>query len=205
MKDQKETHWEAIYTEKEPSQMSWTQKIPKTSIDFINSFQLSKTAKIIDIGGGESLLIDYLLEVGYENLTVLDISKKALEKTKKRLGYKANQVNWIVSDINKFEPTENYDIWHDRATFHFLTSENEISNYLDIAKKAVNGFLTIGTFSEDGPTKCSGLDVKRYSKIALEKTFQKGFQKLKCIAESHTTPFNTSQNFTFCSFKKTNI
>lgn len=203
MKNETAKHWETIYTEKEPGQMSWTQQIPKTSINFINSFQLSKTAKIIDIGGGESQLIDYLLNEGYENLTVLDISKKAIEKTKKRLGSKAYQVNWIISDINQFEPIENYDIWHDRATFHFLTQESEISNYLNIAKRAVTGFLTIGTFSEDGPTKCSGLEVKQYSKIALEKAFKNGFQKLNCIAENHITPFNTSQNFTFCSFKKT--
>lgn len=203
MKNETAKHWETIYTEKEPGQMSWTQQIPKTSINFINSFQLSKTAKIIDIGGGESQLIDYLLNEGYENLTVLDISKKAIEKTKKRLGSKGYKVNWIISDINQFEPTENYDIWHDRATFHFLTQESEISNYLDIAKRAVTGFLTIGTFSEDGPTKCSGLEVKQYSKIALEKAFKNGFQKLNCIAENHITPFNTSQNFTFCSFKKT--
>lgn len=203
MKNETAKHWETIYTEKEPGQMSWTQQIPKTSINFINSFQLSKTAKIIDIGGGESQLIDYLLNEGYENLTVLDISKKAIEKTKKRLGSKGYKVNWIISDINQFEPIENYDIWHDRATFHFLTQESEISNYLNIAKRAVTGFLTIGTFSEDGPTKCSGLEVKQYSKIALEKAFKNGFQKLNCIAENHITSFNTSQNFTFCSFKKT--
>ncbi|MBB2950720.1 class I SAM-dependent methyltransferase [Sphingobacterium sp. JUb56] len=115
-------HWETVYETKNSSQVSWTQEVPKTSLDFISSFGLGKQANIIDIGGGDSKLVDHLLDQGYERISVLDISAKALEKTKKRLGIRAEKVNWIVSDITEFEPDNNYEIWHDRATFHFLTT-----------------------------------------------------------------------------------
>jgi len=163
---------------------------------------LAKTSEIIDIGGGDSKLVDYLLEEGYVNITVLDISAKSLDRAKKRLGNKADKINWIVSDITEFEPESNFDIWHDRATFHFLTTADQISKYLNTARKSVNGYLTIGTFSENGPKKCSGLDIKQYSEESLTKELKNGFDKIRCIKEDHTTPFNTKQNFLFCSFKR---
>jgi cyclopropane fatty-acyl-phospholipid synthase-like methyltransferase len=200
--ENKKKHWESVYINKQPSEVSWTQDIPATSLKFIEEAKLDKTAKIIDIGGGDSKLIDFLLEKGYENISVLDISVQALERAKKRLGAKAEKVTWIVADINDFKPETNFDFWHDRATFHFLTTEQQIENYLNTVQKAVNGYLMLGTFSENGPKKCSGLDIKQYSEEALSQTFQKnGFQKIKCLSEDHTTPFNTIQNFTFCSFK----
>lgn len=198
----RQDHWESVYETKNPDQVSWTQEIPKTSLDFIHSFGVDKTARIIDIGGGDSKLVDYLLDNGFENITVLDISAKALDKAKTRLGDKAKKVNWIVSDIIEFEPTTTFDIWHDRATFHFLTTKEQVSKYLDIARKNVNGYMTIGTFSKNGPTKCSGLDIKQYDEQTLTTKLQNGFDKLKCITEDHTTPFNTIQNFLFCSFKR---
>ncbi len=194
-------HWETVYETKQPNEVSWTQEIPKTSLDFIHSFNCPKTAKIIDVGGGDSKLVDCLLDEGYQNITVLDISEKALERAQKRLGEKAKLVTWIASDIENFEPKEKYDIWHDRATFHFLTTKNQVTKYLLIAKKAITGFLTIGTFSENGPKKCSGLEIKQYSENELQTVLNDGFQKIKCITENHITPFNTSQNFLFCSFK----
>lgn len=194
-------HWETVYETKNPDQVSWTQEVPKTSLDFIRSFGLPKSAKIIDIGGGDSKLVDYLLSEGYENITVLDISAKALERAKQRLGDKAKHVNWIVSDITEFAPTTRYDIWHDRATFHFLTTREQIAKYLNIAKRHVNGYMTIGTFSTNGPTKCSGLEIKQYDEQALTAELATGFEKLTCMTEDHTTPFNTTQNFLFCSFK----
>lgn len=194
--------WDTVYETTNPHQVSWTQEIPKTSLEFIHSFGLPKSAKIIDIGGGDSKLVDYLLNEGFENITVLDISAKALEKAKKRLGNKAHKINWIVSDITEFEPDTTFDVWHDRATFHFLTTANEVAKYMDIARKAVNGFLTIGTFSDNGPRKCSGLFIKQYSEEALTAQLQNGFDKLRCITEDHTTPFDTTQNFLFCSFKR---
>ncbi|WP_336964959.1 class I SAM-dependent methyltransferase [Chryseobacterium contaminans] len=195
-------HWENVYETKNPDQVSWTQKKPQTSLDFINSFGLGKEAKIIDIGGGDSNLVDFLLEEGYENITVLDISVKALEKAKKRLGDNADKVKWIATDIIAFEPTETYDIWHDRAAFHFLTTPEQVSKYIDIARKNITGFMVLGTFSKNGPTKCSGLDIQQYDEESLSKNFNESFEKIECITEDHTTPFETTQNFIFCSFKK---
>ncbi len=202
MENKRKKHWENVYETKNSDQVSWTQEVPRTSLDFINSFDLAKAAKIIDIGGGESKLVDYLLDEGFENITVLDISAKALDKAKKRLGDKAEKINWVVSDITKFEPDTTYDVWHDRATFHFLTTTDQISKYINTARKSVNGYLTIGTFSENGPKKCSGLDVKQYSEESLITELKNGFEKIRCITENHTTPFDTKQNFLFCSFKR---
>jgi len=198
----KKKHWETVYETKNPDQVSWTQDIPRTSLEFIRSFQLKKTAKIIDIGGGESKLVDYLLNEGFENISVLDISSKSLEKTKNRLGEKAKKVNWIVSDILEFKPNTTYDVWHDRATFHFLTKPDQIKKYIKIAKISVNGFITIGTFSKNGPKKCSGLDIKQYNENELTLEFKDGFKKIECLTEDHLTPFKTLQNFIFCSFKR---
>jgi SAM-dependent methyltransferase len=197
-----QNHWDTVYNTKAPNQVSWTQEIPKTSLDFIHSFGLAKTAKIIDIGGGDSKLVDYLLDEGFENITVLDISEQALNRAKKRLGDKAQKINWVVSDITEFQPNTTFDVWHDRATFHFLTTSDQIAKYLDTARNSVSGFLTIGTFSDNGPEKCSGLNIKQYSEEKLTGELQNGFDKLRCITEDHTTPFDTTQNFLFCSFKR---
>jgi len=197
-----QNHWDTVYETKSPDQVSWTQEVPKTSLDFINSFGLTKTAKIIDIGGGDSKLADYLLDEGFENITVLDISAKALDKAKQRLGDKANKINWVVTDITEFEPDTTFDVWHDRATFHFLTTSEQVAKYMDTARKSVNGYLTIGTFSDNGPEKCSGLSIKQYSEETLTTELKNGFDKLRCITEDHTTPFETKQNFLFCSFKR---
>jgi len=200
MENRKE-HWEKAYETKSPEQVSWTQPIPTTSLSFIKDFNLPKDARIIDIGGGDSHLVDYLLKDGFTDITVLDIAEAALEKAKARLGKTHTLVKWIVSDITKFQPAEQYDLWHDRATFHFLTTPQQIASYIGIAEKAVDNFMVIGTFSENGPAKCSDLPVKQYTEIQLEHELN-SFTKLKCINEDHITPFNTIQNFLFCSFKK---
>lgn len=202
MDNQKKTHWETVYNTKQSNEVSWTQEKPETSLRFINSFNLPKTARIIDIGGGDSKLVDYLLADGFEDITVLDISEMALKRAQARLGRTASKVKWIVSDITEFEPTDHYDVWHDRATFHFLTLNTQISKYLDTARKAVKGYLTVGTFSDNGPKKCSGLEIKQYTESDLQNQLSNGFAKIKCITEDHITPFNTSQNFLFCSFKR---
>lgn len=198
-------HWETIYQTKELKDVSWFQPNPETSLDFFKQFNVSLNAKIIDVGGGDSFLVDHLLELGYTDITVLDISEAAIERAKNRLGEKANQVKWIIEDAAKFHPTEMYDFWHDRAAFHFLTDENEISNYLETAQKFINpnGVLVIGTFSEQGPTKCSGIEIKQYSENTMTERLKKYFDKIKCITVDHKTPFETIQNFVFCSFKKT--
>jgi cyclopropane fatty-acyl-phospholipid synthase-like methyltransferase len=202
MKLDRKKHWKTVYETKNPDQVSWTQETPKTSLEFIHSFGLKKTAKIIDIGGGDSKLVDYLLDEGFENITILDISAKSMEKAKDRLGEKANKVNWIVSDVTEFEPNMTFDFWHDRATFHFLTTTEEIKKYLKTARKSVNGFLTIGTFSKNGPKKCSGLEIKQYNEDELTLELKNGFDKINCVTEDHITPFNTTQNFLFCSFER---
>ena len=200
MENQNKNHWETVYKTKNPDEVSWTQDIPTISLDLINSFGLNKTASIIDIGGGDSKLVDYLLAAGYDNISVLDISANALEKAKKRLGNNASKVNWIVSDITEFEPKTTYEIWHDRATFHFLTTDEQVEKYLDIASSAVSKYLTMGTFSESGPAKCSGLEIKQYNENTLT-TKLKRFTKINCVTEDHITPFGTTQNFLFCNFK----
>jgi ubiquinone/menaquinone biosynthesis C-methylase UbiE len=202
MENLQKLHWEKVYETKKPNEVSWTQLVPKTSLNFIHSFQLPKTASIIDVGGGDSNLIDHLLDEGFTDLTVLDISARALDNAKQRLGERAKKVNWIVSDITSFEPATSYDVWHDRATFHFLTTKMQVEKYIAIAERAVKKYMIIATFSESGPKKCSGLDVQQYNEEKLEMTLNNGFVKLKCAAEDHITPFNTAQNFLFCSFKK---
>ena len=197
-------HWETIYQTKELKEVSWYQPTPKTSLDFINKFDVSTTTKIIDIGGGDSFLVDHLLELGFQDITVLDISEAAIERAKNRLGEKAKLVKWIIEDVLNFIPTEKYDFWHDRAAFHFLTKQEEIDSYVEKATSFIqkNGILVIGTFSEQGPKKCSGIDIKQYSEESLTNCFEGRFQKLECIYVDHHTPSETIQNFVFCSFRK---
>lgn len=197
-------HWENIYETKQLNEVSWFQPTPETSLNFFKEYKIPTTAKIIDIGGGDSFLVDFLLDLGYQNITVLDISEAALNRAKKRLGNKANQVNWIVADVATFEPIEKYDFWHDRAAFHFLTNEDEVKHYVETVGNSItpNGILVIGTFSEHGPKKCSGIDIKQYSANTLIKLFSSEFEQLNCFTVEHQTPFNTIQQFVFCSFKK---
>ncbi|MBQ0734794.1 class I SAM-dependent methyltransferase [Aquimarina celericrescens] len=200
----KKEHWETIYKTKDLKNVSWYQDTPKVSLDFITYFHLPKTAKIIDVGGGDSLLVDHLLDLGYEDITVLDISEAAIAKAKKRLGRRAEKVKWINANIAHFVPDEKYDLWHDRATFHFLTDKNEINHYKNAIREGIapGAALVIGTFSESGPEKCSGIPITRYSKESLNEQFKDHFKKVKCTYTDHKTPFNTTQNFIFCGFKK---
>jgi trans-aconitate methyltransferase len=200
----RKNHWENIYQTKELKDVSWFQPTPETSLDFFKQFKVSTNAKVIDIGGGDSFLVDHLLDMGYQDISVLDISEAAIERAKQRLGDKAKNVKWIIADAATFKPAEKYDFWHDRAAFHFLTDEQEISNYLKTAQENINptGVLVIGTFSEQGPKKCSGIEIKQYSETTMTDRLKKFFEKIKCITVDHITPFDTIQNFVFCSFRK---
>lgn len=200
----RKAHWENVFSTKTEKEVSWYQEYPKTSVDFITALQLPLEAKIIDIGGGDSYLMDALLDLGYTNLTLLDISAKAIERIKSRLGDKASKVTFIVSDILDFEPTERYDFWHDRACFHFLTQTHQIEKYVKIVNKAVanEGKLFMGTFSDNGPKKCSGLEITQYNMESLRFVFEKDFELTGCFTEEHQTPFDTTQNFLFCGFKR---
>lgn len=200
----RKAHWENVYTTKELTNVSWYQPVPETSLEFLEQSNLPFTAKIIDVGGGDSYLADHLLELGYTDITVLDISEHALERAKARLGDKAALIKWIVSDACAFVPSESYDFWHDRAVFHFLTNEKEIKAYLQVLSQGIKagGTLVLGTFSEDGPTKCSGILIKQYTEKSMIELLKPDFENLSCLRADHPTPFNTVQNFVFCSFLK---
>jgi len=202
--ESKKQHWENVFTTKASNEVSWFQEYPKTSMEFLQLFKLPLTANIIDIGGGDSNLVDALLDKGYQNIWILDISAAALDRAKKRLGEKASLVHWVVTDITEFIPSVKYDFWHDRAAFHFLTSDDAINKYVAIAEEAISdkGYLVLGTFSENGPEKCSGLQIQQYNETSMSTRFEISFDRMKCIIENHITPFNTVQNFLFCSFRK---
>ena len=199
-------HWEGVYNSKQLSEVSWYQPIPSVSLAFLEELAIEKDAAIIDVGGGDSLLADHLLEKGYSDITVLDISSTAIVRAQKRLGVKAGRVNWIVSDITGFVPGRQYVCWHDRAAFHFLTTKEQVAGYFSVAQKAIppGGKIVIGTFSETGPSVCSGLPVKQYSESSLTGLVKKWFKKIKCLETDHITPFNTLQRYLFCSFKRIN-
>lgn len=200
-------HWENIYQTKQLHEVSWFQPRPETSLGFFKEFQVPVTAKVIDVGGGDSFLVDHLIDAGYQDITVLDISEAALERAKKRLGARASQVKWIVADIASYTPSEKYDLWHDRAAFHFLTREEEINHYLDMVQHYIkaSGILILGTFSEQGPGKCSGLEIKQYSDASLGDRLKTSFDRIRCLTVDHKTPSGSIQNFIFCSFRRRTI
>ena len=197
-------HWENIYSNKQMNEVSWFQQEPTTSLALIQKNIQSKDDAIIDIGGGDGFLVDNLLDLGYTNITVLDISANAINKAKERLGINADKVKWIASDITEFIPTEQYDIWHDRAVFHFLTQEKDIEYYKLLANKNIsdNGHLILATFADDGPKKCSGIEVYRYSEKDMVNSFSIIFKVIESFKYKHLTPFGTIQSFTFSVFIK---
>lgn len=197
-------HWDKVYSTKAEAGVSWFEPYPKTSMEFVELFNLPFDANIIDIGGGDSHFVDALLDKGYNNIYVLDISAYAIERAKQRLGESASRVHWIIAEITEFEPPVQFHFWHDRAAFHFLTTEDKVYRYVSLAEDAIkkDGYLILGTFSENGPTTCSGLEIKQYSEASMSARFEIAFDRIKCIEENHTTPFNTVQNFLYCSFKK---
>ena len=200
-------HWEQVFNARQANEVSWYQQTPFESLDFVKQLVIPTDAAIIDVGGGDSFFVDHLLQLGYKNITVLDISATAINKLKQRLGEKAIAVNWIVADVLQLNMEAQYDCWHDRAAFHFLTTASEIDQYLLVAQKHISptGKLIIGTFSSAGPQKCSGLPVKQYSENMLTSTLQKWFSKIRCITTNHVTPLKTIQQFLYCSFQKITI
>lgn len=203
MKEAK-SHWEEVYDKKSYQDASWYQERPEVSLKIIEELELPKTAKIIDIGGGNSNLAEFLLKQGYRDISVLDISEKALEKARQRLGEASEKINWIVADASDFEVTKVYHLWHDRAAFHFLTEDHQIENYLRTLDNSMasGGFVILATFSKEGPEKCSGRTIKQYSKEDLQELFQQKFELLKHENVDHKTPGGAIQNFTFCCFRK---
>ena len=195
-------HWENIYQKKEIDGVSWYQKVPIESLQLIKKYSISNSDKIIDIGCGKSFLADNLLELNYTDISLVDISSNALKEVKDRLQNKS--LNFIDTDILNFNSNDKYDIWHDRAVFHFITNPEGIEKYISLCNKYINnqGILIIGTFAEDGPLKCSGLEIKRYSVDQISDLFKETFELVESFKMLHKTPFDTEQSFSFCVLRK---
>lgn len=197
-------HWEAAYASKGETGVSWYQAEPRLSMEFINAVAPATGRRIIDVGGGASLLIDHLVELPFERLAVLDIAETAMAKARSRLGERADRVEWIAADITEIEDVGTFNIWHDRAVFHFLTEANDRRKYVELARRTVpeGGHLIIATFADDGPKRCSELDVRRYSPASMAAELEKGFTLIKEARETHTTPWNTTQAFAYGVFRR---
>ena len=202
--DKKKEHWEDVYEKKTDHQVSWYQDVPETSLRLINELQLSLESSIIDLGGGNSNFTIELQKIGYKNLSVLDISGLALMRTKKKMGDASKAVHWMESDVLDLIELNKYDVIHDRATFHFLTHEDDIKKYVDVVSDAMirGGHLVISTFSLTGPEKCSNLQVSQYSSSTLSLLFKENFVLTSSFNEIHTSPYNTTQDFVFCVFTR---
>ena len=199
------THWEQIYQTKTATQVSWYQLHPSLSLQHIRNTGVGKGGHIIDVGGGASTLVDHLLDDGFQRVTVLDISGAALEVTQQRLGPRANSVTWLEADITNIGlPHHEYDVWHDRAVFHFLTAHEDRQRYVNAVREAVkpSGYVIVATFANDGPDHCSGLEVVRYDPQSLHNEFGADFELLDSTREEHQTPFGTEQKFIYCYCRK---
>lgn len=200
---EKKAHWEKVYETKGDYEVSWYQEVPKDSLELVASLNLDKVnSKIIDIGGGNSNFTAELLKLGYTDLTLLDISQKALDRTKAKIGNE--RVDYIASDVLEFQPIKKFTLWHDRAAFHFITNKDEVQKYVELVSSSIeqSGYLILATFSTTGPLKCSGLEITQYSKEALTNLFKKDFELIQSFETVHQTPFDTEQNFIYAAFKK---
>ena len=200
----RQAHWEGVYTKKGENEVSWFQENPAPSLELIAQVGATSASAIIDIGGGASRLVDNLVERGFEDVTILDLSGAALEAAKARLGDRAAQVHWIVADVTVWEPLRAYDIWHDRAAFHFLTEDRDRTAYVARLERAlkVGGYAIIATFAPDGPERCSGLPVVRYDPVSLGQTLGRAFQLVDARRHAHATPWGTEQSFQFSVFRR---
>ena len=197
-------HWENVYLTKGEAEVSWFQDNPATSLDLIRAATPDHGAAIIDIGGGASRLVDALLQDGYRDVSVLDLSANALDATKKRIGRAASIVDWIVADATTWQPAKIYDIWHDRAAFHFLTDPRDRAAYVERLRSAVapGGHVIIATFAPDGPEKCSGLPVQRHDSASLAAELGREFELVETRSETHHTPWDSTQAFQFSRFRR---
>ncbi|MGJ0510838.1 class I SAM-dependent methyltransferase [Methylocystis sp.] len=198
-----QAHWENIYTTKGEAEVSWFEETPTESLRLLQLVGAQPSSAIIDVGGGASRLVDNLLAQGFENITVLDLSAAALNSARARLGDKGEAVKWIVADATEWQPTDTYDVWHDRAAFHFLTNEKVQQAYIQRLKQALKrgGHLIIGTFALDGPEKCSGLPVARHSAESLSALLAPDFDLIDSRRHEHITPWQAVQKFQFSTFR----
>jgi SAM-dependent methyltransferase len=199
---ERQAHWENVYTSKRENEVSWFQESPTISLDLIRAAGATDDSAIIDIGGGASRLVDSLLAKGFRSLAVLDLSRAALDAARARIGGEGDSLEWIVADVTKWNPTRQFDIWHDRAAFHFLTDSSDRAAYIARLKAALRpgGQAIIGTFALDGPEKCSGLPVQRYDPASLHETLGRHFKLIEARREAHNTPWGSTQSFQFTRF-----
>jgi SAM-dependent methyltransferase len=198
------THWDNIYATKGETEVSWFQGSPAISLDMIRAANPDHAAGIIDIGGGASRLVDSLLREGYRSLAVLDLSGHALDAAKRRIGPGADAIDWIVADATIWQPAKTYDVWHDRAAFHFLTDPRDRAAYVERLRAAVapGGQVIIGTFALDGPEQCSGLPVQRHDSASLSAELGPEFELVETHSETHHTPWHSTQAFQFSRFRR---
>jgi len=196
-------HWQKIYSDRQSNEVSWFQSYPAISLRMIEQTKISKHSRIIDVGGGASVLVDHLLQLGFNQLSVLDIAANALDAAKQRLADQAEKVNWIEADITQFQPIEKYDLWHDRAVFHFLTQASEQKAYVNVLKQSMakDGFVIIASFSVGGPEKCSGLPIVQYDESKIKAVLGDEFRLLEICSEVHITPSKQQQDFSYFLFQ----
>lgn len=201
---ERKAHWDSIYSSCSEEGVSWYQRDPQLSLKLIREVAPGAQARVIDVGGGASVLVDRLLELPFENITILDISATALEKAKTRLGTRAEHVDWITADITDVGELGMFDVWHDRAVFHFLTNPEDQVKYVDVARRTIvpGGHLIIASFADDGPKQCSGLDVCRYNAATMANVLGKGFSLVRTAREIHTTPSGVPQSFFYGMFQR---
>ena len=199
MNDGRRAHWQRVYSDKEPTEVSWYQPVPEKSLELIQATGISKTESILDAGGGASKLVDHLLREGYTDISVLDISGNALDRTRARLGESADAVDWIEADATLFQPLRRYALWHDRAVFHFLTEVADRDNYIDVVSRALRpgGSFILATFGPEGPLRCSGLRIQRYSIEQLQDLLGARFDLGGYELEDHVTPMGSTQQFLY--------
>jgi SAM-dependent methyltransferase len=202
--ESRQAHWENVYTSKSENEVSWFQENPAPSLALIAEIGVVPASAIIDIGGGASRLVDHLFDQGFLDITVLDLSAAALEAAKVRLGERASRAHWLVADATTWEPPRAYDVWHDRAAFHFLTEERDRAGYIARLRQGVRigGHAIVATFALDGPEKCSGLPVMRYDAARLAQTVGSGFKLLQSQRNDHATPWGSHQFFQFSVFER---
>lgn len=196
-------HWENVFENKEPKEVSWFQERPHTSITLFEKCKISVSTPVIDVGCGDSKMIDYWLSHGYKHIHALDVSNAAIERLKKRIGH-SEKLHFHISNIVDFAPKENYHFWNDRAVFHFLTDEKDIKKYITLASESITkgGYLSLATFSKNGPLKCSGIPISQYNTEDLQLLFKSNFKLVTSFYQDHPTPFDTVQNFCFALFRK---